>query len=308
MPGRALFERLVTLRRRYTGETESVLRPALAAGLRGLTRDDIALLTAAMNDSTPLPPRLRAAVLPDTVLPRQQELESAIFETICQETHWDWRQEGPIRRFRMARPHGEYLVLHLSPETVGMLVRKLLPSDTDVGYPGLRVRAFRRHVELYFADGAPGVAVQLAQVHWGLWREVSEGCRWLGNDTEPLTPDEARAMEIRRAAGRTTWLGSALLRRLGLFPTLPLAIAAQDLWYVDWWSAPSRTELADLLTHPVTGVVAVGRRPAAEHDVVDTGRGRIVLRGPEGACDAPPDPCRQVSAARGSGQPKRPEM
>lgn len=293
MPSRALFEQRVTLRRRYTGETDTVLRPALAAGLRGLTRDDIAQLTAAMDNGAPLAQRLRAAVLPDTVLPRQQELESTIFETLCQATHPDCPENDLIRRFRMVRPHGEYLVLHLSPESVGILVRKLLPSERDdgcPGYPGLRARAFRRHVELYFADGAPGVAVQLAQVHWGLWREVSEGCRWLGNDTEPLTPDEERAMEVRRTSTGATRLGSALLRRLGLFPRLPLAVVGRDVCHVDWRGEPSCAELAELLTHPVAGIGAAGHRRAADHEVVDAEQGRIVLRGPGRTCGAQPTP------------------
>lgn len=238
-----------------------------------------------MDDGTPLPTRLRATVLPDAVLPRQQELESAIFETLCQVTHLDYPENDLIRRFRMVRPHGEYLVLHLSPEAVGMLVHKLLPSGDD-GYPGLRVRAFRRHVELYFADGAPGVAVQLAQVHWGLWREVSEGCRWLGNDTEPLTPDEERAMEVRRRSAGTASLGSALLRRLGLFPRLPLVITGHDVCYVDWRDGLSRSDLAELLTHPVTGIGAAVRGRPADQDVIDTERGRIVLHGPGHTCGA----------------------
>ncbi|MEV6606772.1 hypothetical protein [Kutzneria sp. NPDC051319] len=307
----ALFERFVALRHRYTGEPEALLRPALAAGLHSLTRGDIEHLAAAMDDGASLPQRLRAAVLPDTVLPRQQELESAIFETLCQATHLDGPENALHRHFRMVRPHGDYLVVHLSPESVEALVGKLLPSEGDdgySGYPGLRVRAFRRHAELYFADGAPGVAVHLAQVHWGLWREVSEGRRWLGNDTEPLTPDELRAMEIRRSSAETARLGSALLRRLGMFSGLPLAIMGADLCYVDWRNRPSRGELAELLTHPVAGIGATGYRRVAGHLVVDAAPGRVVLHGPTRHTWRSADPCRRVSATCGSDQPKRPEM
>ena len=289
MPNTALFEQLVALRRHYTGETEAAVRPMLAASLRYLTRDDNDQLAAAMDDGMPLPKRLRAAVLPDTALPRQQELESVIFETLCQTTHLDCPENDGIRRFQMVRPHDEYLVLHLSPESMGMLVRKLLPSadgDGFIGYPGLRVRALRRHAELYFADGAPGVAVHLAQVHWGLWCEASEDCRWLGNDSEPLTPDEKRAMALRRMSPGAAKLGSALLRRLGMFRRLPLAITGHDACYVDWREGPSRTELAELLTHPVAGIGATGYRRAADHVVVDGERGRIVLHGPGNTCGA----------------------
>lgn len=202
----------------------------------------------------------------------------------------DCVENNLIRRFRMVRPHGDYLVLHLCPESVGMLVRKLLPSTDDghAGYPGLRARAFRRHAELYFADGAPDVAVHLAQVHWGLWCEASEGCHWSGNDAEPLTAAEMQAMRLRRMSPEAARLGSALLRRLGMFSRLPMAITGHDTCYVDWREGPSRTELAELLTHPVAGIGASGYRQAAENVVVEGMPGRIVLHGPERICGAHP--------------------
>lgn len=97
----ALFERLLALRRRYTGESEAVARPALLAGFRFLNQYDVGPLLAAMADGVPLPRRLRALVLPDAVLPRQQELESVVFEALGQATNLDHSEDDLIDNLRM---------------------------------------------------------------------------------------------------------------------------------------------------------------------------------------------------------------
>ena len=320
----ALFERLVELRRRYTGESETTARHELTAGLRPLSYADLSRLAAAMDDDVPMPGRLRAAVLPDATLLRQQELESAVFEALCQTAHLDRSEDSPAHNSWTVRPHREYLVLYLPPDSTGMLVRKLLPSgksDEATGYPGLRARTFGRHVELYFADGTPEVAVHLALAHMGRGRA---GHDWLADDMGRLTPADERAAPVSRTSPGTARLGSALLRRLALFSQLPLAVLGHHLCYLDWRGAPSRTELAELLTHPVTGIGATGYLRAANHVVVDAECERLVLRGsghsgcaqPARATDQrrPMDgaalgrPLPPAEPRTGSHQPKRPEM
>jgi hypothetical protein len=127
---------------------------------------------------------------------------------------------------------------------------------------------------LYLLDSEPAAVVQLAQVFWGLWREVSEG-RWLSNCADPLSPAEQDALSSRECAPTPALAGSALLRRMGLFTRTPLTITTPEMCYLNWTGSPSQQQIADRLRHPIVGVPTI----ADDRHSITTHAGRIVLRG-----------------------------
>jgi hypothetical protein len=111
-----LAKRIAQLRRAYTGETDSTLFPAAQAALAALDtaqrRDVTDILDSdfrarLLGDPTPtVDPVIRSAVLPDTAMHRQQELDTAILLALGRvHTHHGHGPALPQRMVcRMVRP------------------------------------------------------------------------------------------------------------------------------------------------------------------------------------------------------------
>ncbi|GAA0649775.1 hypothetical protein GCM10010174_86610 [Kutzneria viridogrisea] len=270
----SLIRRLADLRSQYTGETDSAVLPAICHGTTLLTREDRAQVLDALDGDGPLPEHIRRAILPDASTVDQQELEAAVLRAASRAVHL---AANPLtdKVFRMSRPLPDQLVLHLAPQALRPLVQELLPLETEDGldgYPCLRARMYRRHVELH----VPGASVHLANVSYTSWQFASEG-RWTGNDADPPTPAELDALAHRDCGRTSPATASALLRRICLFPVQPLVIATPEACYLDWAGEPNHELVRERLDHPLTGVPV---------------RQRIVLLG-----------ARERLPARVSGQP-----
>jgi hypothetical protein len=144
----SLVRQLADLRREYTGETDSTLIPAAAAGARQLGRDDRTKIINILdhdyltrlfgvNELPPPPTRIRQLLLADAEDPNQQELESGILTAAGRAVNYlhlrrpaDLRH--PAKIFRMVRPHEDELVPHLHPGVLGPLLLELLPRSAAV--------------------------------------------------------------------------------------------------------------------------------------------------------------------------------
>ncbi|WP_025353696.1 hypothetical protein [Kutzneria albida] len=287
MPNRtSLIRRLAELRSSYTGETDSSVLPAISQGGQLLDPDERAQLLSTLahnwvtralgeNSLPPLPARIRQAVLPDATTRDQRELESGILAAAGRAVNYlHLRRPAdllrPARVFRMVRSLPGDLVLHIEPPALAPLMLELMPritADDVLGLPGLRARLHRRHVELYLVDTDPPATVLISNVSYRQWlaamafvesaAPVSGGVRWLGNDVQPLTPQEAEVLASRHRAPGPAHLTSALLRRALVF--------GDALWFsswangcatakVEWPLGPSLPQVASKLIHPVFGL------------------------------------------------------
>jgi hypothetical protein len=252
----ALIRRLTELRKTYTGEGDSAALPSICSGTKELGFDDRARLLDALEGHarSPLPSRIRQAVLPDTTSQAQQHLEAGILRAAS--------RMAPLRVFRMVRPFQDGLSLHILPSALPALLRELMPRMSDngiVGFPGLRARSHRRHVVLTLLDIA---TVQLTGVSYRQWLEAvdiadddrtpQDPLRWLGNDPSPLTSPECALLAANQCSAVAT--ASALLRRIRLFPVMPTQTTVTEACHLSWSVGPSVLAVADRLLHPVTGL------------------------------------------------------
>jgi hypothetical protein len=286
----SLVRRLADLRRLYTGETDSSVHPQMAYAGKLLDADERLLLVRALDrnytgrllgdDTTaPLPPDVRAAVLPDAGSSRQRELEADVLLAASRAANYlhplpelaKQLNLRPGRMVRMVRSQPDDLILHLERAVLGPLLLELLPritaEGTLAGVPGLRALLYRRHVVLYSFDTA--AQVTLANVSYRQWAAAlafaeaahvgpeSDPLRWLGNDPTPLAEPELAAILDRPRAGGLVRLASSVLRRVGLFGAakeLRVYEAQPDTLYVQWHGGPTAARVATLLVHPVTGL------------------------------------------------------
>jgi hypothetical protein len=286
----SLVRRLADLRRAYTGETDSSVHPAMSQACQQLGADERRLLAVACDrhfesrllgadDADPLPPEVRALVLPDATSPRQQELDAAILLAASRAASYlhpwpdvaRWLTARPGRLVRMVRPQPSELFLHLEAAVLAPLMLELLPRITETGtvagLPGLRATLHRRHVELYMLGTEPTARVQLANVSYRAWSAAlafteaaypePNPLRWLGNDPTPLTEPELTALATCSTEAAVTALASCLLRRLGLLAQaqqLNVSMPSPGLLRLRWCGQPTAAAVATKLVHPITGL------------------------------------------------------
>jgi hypothetical protein len=277
----SLVRRTAHLRRRYTGETDSSLLPAVTQGIQSLTADERAVFHEILDSGyetrllgeDPIPratQRYRDALLPDTTDAVQQELEAGILFALGQIAPYRWPTTEVVapmpvgRIFRPARGVEE-TILHLPAGVSAPMMAMLVPRVVDGrlhGLAGLRARVHRRHVQLHLADGGPTRKVALSDTSFRQWAaslafaKKATGLGHVADVTSRLNVAERDVID----AGRVpfpAWLGSALLRRLRILAdTFWLIIRRDgpDGIRLDWAGGASAVQVAAALVHPLTGL------------------------------------------------------
>jgi hypothetical protein len=273
----------------------------------------IAALTSRPNPQAPdqdvrarVPAHVRHAVLPDATDFAQQLLEARILQAIPRTVDdLRWRPPGSLFRHAQAvtsvRPQADELVLHLSPFALGPLLSQLLPYDVDgtalsqlllydvertvSGVAGLRHRHVGADVELYMVGTDSRARVRLAGITRRKWfaavslasvlRGLAPDAPWLG-DTHPDAVSDVEQRHVQDTlppSRKFAWVGSALLRRWGLFvPARSVSLWwGADTWWLEWaegqWGeGPARRDVAAVLTDPIVGLSgeALACRPGEE--------------------------------------------
>ncbi|GGP50364.1 hypothetical protein GCM10010185_23220 [Saccharothrix coeruleofusca] len=257
-----MTDQLVDLRRSCTGENLSQAVPAVRAVLHELPDHRRERVVAALRGEADA----RGLFLPEAATEAQRTLECLVFQAATEAGgHLQLRPPAsmlrPAHPFRAVEPH-EVPRLHLAEHALGPLLFELLPRHEDAwvaGVAGLRVRRHPRSVELRLA-GVPA-AVLLAGVDERAWqvgmdyvRRLIKGRGLSDRFAEgPLSQAERDQLaEFPRPGG----LGSALLRRYGLFTGAPWlrswSHGAQ--WWLEWPESLGVVGVADRLRHPVVGV------------------------------------------------------
>ncbi|AHH94075.1 hypothetical protein KALB_700 [Kutzneria albida DSM 43870] len=232
--------------------------PALVQALDPLGTGDRRLLLDALDEllDVPLSPAVHRAVLPDARTSDQQYLEAGILYAAS--------RVSPAAVFRMVRPLGHELWLHIRDEAVTPLLAELLPRVTTNGLggvPGLRISLYRRHIELYLVDS--DARVLLSGVTYRQWADTLSAFSTCGDvplwgqwkHPHPLTDTERAASRREHVAAAA--VSSALLRRISLFTTVPRIVHspfALGACGVDWSEGPSTSEIAGVLMNPVCGL------------------------------------------------------
>jgi hypothetical protein len=289
----SMLTRLIELRRRYTGESHSAAVPEVRAALGELCAEEREQLRDSLELPNPqqLPPRLRAVVIPDAATPPQRFLETAVLLAVGR---IGFTAPGAIRA---VAPSRDELILRMDPEAVGLLLRGLMPRETDTGLdgvPGLRVYSDRRNLRLYLHNTDTVSAVRIASVSVRQFldlleridvdRPAGDPLRWLGNDPAPLQPAEQEPLPVRGYVDAA----SDLLRRIRLFPTIPevMLLPAENAVAVDWQHGASTAKVLMDLQHPAAGLpagtIAIGSPPT--HLVLGSDGGEVRLRGPDLRC------------------------
>ncbi len=282
MPHRlSLVRKSANLRRRYTGETDSSLLPAVTHGIQTLSADERGIFHKILDcgyetrllGEDPVPMvnrRFRDALLTDTTDPVQQQLEAGILFALGLIAPYTWPETEAVapmpvgRMFRPARG-AEATVLHLPASSLAPMMAILGPRVVDgrlYGLAGLRASVHRRHVQLHLADGGPARKVPLSGTSFRQWaaalafaKEVT-GLGQVADVGSRLTAAEQAMTGVGRVPGPTA-LGSALLRRLRILgATFWLMIHADgpDGIRLDWAGGTSVAQVAAALVHPLTGL------------------------------------------------------
>ncbi|QUQ66060.1 hypothetical protein [Kutzneria sp. CA-103260] len=277
----SLVLQLRELRRSYTGETDSSLLPAVAAGLRTLPVGSREKTSKIMNSGfearllgencdPPVTGRIRRAVLADAADSGQQQLEAGILYALGGIAPYQWPETkvvAPMPVCVAVRPavEGGSITMHMRASAATPMITTLLPRVVDGtvrGLAGLRVRIHRRHVELYLADATGSGSVHLANMSVRQWAgmlgyaRMLTGYRWPTYFDEPLTDPERAAITRGRVPGPGR-LASALLRRLRIFGDT-VWFTAQPSGLTDihltWAGGHTAPHVAVALVHPVAGL------------------------------------------------------
>ncbi|WP_148309558.1 hypothetical protein [Kutzneria albida] len=302
--------RMAQLRRNYTGETLSAVLPAIRDYLVDLTADDRTHLLETLKGRTtdPLPQHLRSTLIPAASSPAQLHLEASVLDALSRaaitQPQVVW----------MVRPRTNEIALHPHHEALAALLRELLPREADDGLhgiAGLRARVHRRHVELYLLDSVPTATVLLPAVSYRRWSTALDKfepatnlLRWMGNDPTPLRPVELELTHPKPHAAAA----SAILRRIGLFPTPPEVTTSADhpgVLALDWHDGPSTARVALDLLDDIAGLPATAacvHPGGTTHLSLNAAGARLLLRGPDlGTADdtskEPPVPSDQTFTA-----------
>ena len=282
MPHRlSLVHRTAALRRRYTGETDSTLLPAVTHGIQTLSADDRRLFHELLDtgyetrllgeDPVPLATqRFRDALLPDTTDPVQQQLEAGVLFALGLVAPYTWPETeviAPMPVGRMFRPGRgvEGTALHLPASSLAPMMAMLVPRLVDgrlYGLAGLRASIHRRHIELHLADGDPTSTVALATTSFRLWAATLAFARQIVGREAIIDLDSSlnAAEQALIGAGRVPGpaaLGSALLRRLRILGgTFWLIIRGDgpDGIRLDWAGGATAPQVAAALLHPLAGL------------------------------------------------------
>jgi len=282
MPHRlSLVRRTAFLRRRYTGETDSSLLPAVAHGIQTVTPDERKLFHEILDTGyetrllgeDPIPQatqRFRDVVLPDTTDPLQQQLEAGVLFALGLIAPYTWPRTDVIAAMpvgRMFRPGNgvEGTTLHLPASSLAPMMAMLVPRLVDgrlYGLAGLRASIHRRHVELHLADGDPTSTVALAKTSFRLWAATLAFAREIvGRDAltdldSRLNAAEQTLIGVGRVPGPAA-LGSALLRRLRALGDTFWLITRRDGpdgIRLDWAGGATAAQVAAALVHPLAGL------------------------------------------------------
>ena len=273
-----LLTSVAELRRAYTGETDSTLLPAARAALAALDPDQRSHVESIiysdfgarlLGDPGPtVDPAIRSAVLLDTAVHRQQELETAILLALGRVHTYRGHGTGVSQRALcpIVRPTSDGLTLHLSPQTLGAVLAELLPRETDghlVGVSGLRFRLLRRHVDLFLADSESDVRVSISST---TYREFAAALAFATtvngvtqdprDEPSPLSELEQMTITHDRIPGLLE-LASPLLRRFGLFQQpdwISLEPIGSTCLRIDWAGGSTPAHVAAMLTHPIAGL------------------------------------------------------
>ncbi|MFJ9520628.1 hypothetical protein ACIRPK_20545 [Kitasatospora sp. NPDC101801] len=217
--------------------------------------------------------------VPHPADPAQEKLEWWIMHCCA------WPVEAVVAPFGFEQvsptPQGLELKLTSTPSYLRWFVSTVLPSiDTDSqvsGVPGLRTDRDRTGAPVLRLAGT-NASVVLRGISAGQWRTLTAdfeaelrtgGHRPLWN-TGPATREEARDLtwfDPATAGPRPHWLGSALLRRVGVFTAagVPALVTGwttagtfADCWKFDLEFIPGHRldhdRLAALLTDPAAGL------------------------------------------------------
>ncbi|MBW4719942.1 hypothetical protein [Saccharothrix obliqua] len=268
----SLTERLTDLRRACTGENLSQAAPVVKHLLHDLPDDRRERVVDALNGEADV----RGLFLPDPPSDDQRALECVILQSATDASaHLQLKPPASMLRpahvFRSVEP-SDAPRLHLAEHALGPLLYELLPRHEDrwvAGVAGLRVVRHPRAAELRLLDLDATARVVLAGVDDAAWdvgmkyvRNLLRG-RGLADDfiDGPLTAAErAHLAEHPRPTG----LGSAVLRRYGLFTNAPWlrSLPQGDQWWLEWPASLGVPTIADWLLHPVFGIPEVRETPS----------------------------------------------
>jgi hypothetical protein len=282
MPHRlSLVRKASDLRRRYTGETDSTLMPAVTHGIQTLSTEERATFreilgqgyeTRLLGEDPALlaTQRFRDVVLPDTTDPVQQQLEAGLLYALGLTAPYTWPQTevvAPMPVGRMFRPGRgtEETALHLPASVLAPMMALLVPRLVNgrlYGLAGLRATVHRRHIQLHLADSGPTRTVAVSRTslrQWAAVRAFIEEVVGLDAVTDldsQLNAAEHAVIGIGRVPGPAS-LGSALLRRLRILgDTFWLTIRGDgpDGVRLDWAGGTSAAQVAAALVHPLAGL------------------------------------------------------
>ncbi|MBB4964291.1 hypothetical protein [Saccharothrix violaceirubra] len=295
----SLTDRLVDLRRGYTGENLSQAVPAVRAALHA---DDVRRRVAAALDGVGT---ARGLVLPDAEDDAQRALECVVFQAGTDAgAHLQLRPPAsmlrPAHAFRAAEP-GPLSRLHLTGYALGPLLFELLPREEDgwlAGVPGLRTRQHPRSLELVLLDTEASVVFAGVDA-----RRFAEGMDYVRTlmTGRGLTgvfvdgPLSAAERDHLAEFPRPTGLGSALLRRPHLFADTPWvrSWSQGDTWWVEWPESVGVTGVVDRLLDPVFGFANVREVPGVAGGLgLSDGWRELFLRVVDG-----PDPAHEEALA-----------
>jgi hypothetical protein len=177
------------------------------------------------------------------------------------------------------------LILHISTQTLAVLLAELLPREHDghlAGLAGLRWRLHRRHLALVLADAEPTVHVAVASTSY---RQFAAALAFAfattaagfavdpRDEPAPLSELEQVAIALDRPPVPVA-LVSSLLRRFGLFRMaswISIEPTGSTCLRLDWAGGSTPAQVAAMLTHPIAGL------PDDRFHAVTTADGTIVL-------------------------------
>lgn len=298
----SLTERLVDLRRVYTGENLSQAAPAVRHVLHSLPDDRRQRVADALDGRADV----RGLLLPDAPTDDQRTLECVVLQAATDASaHLQLKPPASMLRpahvFRSVEP-SDTVRLHLADHALGPLLYELLPRHEDrwvAGVAGLRVERHPRSVELRLLDLDASVVlsgvddeawdVGLDYVHTLLRGrgKLLDGTRAVFAEGPLSAAEREHLAEFPRPVG----LGSAVLRRYHLFVLAPWlrSLPQADKWWLEWPASLGVAPVADRLLHPVFGVPNAVETPSPAGGLgVTTGWYDLYLREVD-----PPDPANE---------------
>ncbi|MFI9388560.1 hypothetical protein [Kutzneria sp. NPDC052558] len=276
-----MTRRLATLRRTYTGESDSTLLPTVTQALHVLSAQERAGMHELLDEGYesrllgeyPAPAvnhRFRDALLADTLDVVQQQLEAGMLFALGQIAPYQWPAttvEAPMPLCRMIRPQepSEGTIVHLHPGVLAPMMAALTPHVLDGrlrGLAGLRATVHRRHVQLHLADG-PSQLIALSDTSLRQWVAALAFTRKvIGSERLPdldglLTAAERSAIRTGCRVPGPAALASGVFRRLQVLGTtywLTVRLDGPDGLCLEWAGGRTAVKVAAALVHPLAGL------------------------------------------------------